>query len=141
MQIHLLDLKSSSNLARRLAEHRLQLGMMILAELRETYWGADFTLKLFRRALAKMGSPIADTGSGRSQSSWQMLGSTPDSIPVDHSSQYSEMDLLTQDPLGPNGLFSTWPTEYDLNLAMNEQDMDLNSIVDQNTFASYLGIT
>lgn len=144
MQIHLLDFKSSNSLARRLAEHRLQLGMMILAELRETYWGADFVLKLFQRALAKMGSTVADFSVRRNESSVHAMSSTPDSFPIDSLFHYSENALPIEDPLGPNGFFSTWPAwpaEYDLNNGMNDQDMDPNSVIDQNTFASYLGIT
>ncbi|KAF5671389.1 C6 transcription factor [Fusarium denticulatum] len=50
MQIHLLDCKSSTTSVRVLGANRLQLCMQILVELKETYWAAEFALKLFERA-------------------------------------------------------------------------------------------
>jgi hypothetical protein len=54
MQIHLLDCKSSVSLTRRLGNHKLQLCMIVLSELQDTYWGAIFTLKMFRHAQSKL---------------------------------------------------------------------------------------
>ena len=54
MQIHLLDCKSPSSLFRQLGNLKLQLCMMILSELRDTYWGADFAYRMFERAQAKL---------------------------------------------------------------------------------------
>jgi hypothetical protein len=50
MQIHLLDCKSDRQLARKLAWSKIGDCMMVVSELRDTYWGADFTLKLFEVA-------------------------------------------------------------------------------------------
>ncbi|KAL5083897.1 hypothetical protein Trisim1_000806 [Trichoderma cf. simile WF8] len=50
MQIHLYDCKSSNALTRGLAENKLQLHMLVLSNLRETYWSADVTYRLFDRA-------------------------------------------------------------------------------------------
>lgn len=60
MQIHLLDCKSPTPSVRRLGHHKLDLCMMVLSELRETYWGADFTYKMFDRARAKL-AQVAET--------------------------------------------------------------------------------
>lgn len=50
MQIHLFDCKSNRQLVRNLAWSKLGECMMVVSELRNTYWGADFTYKLFEAA-------------------------------------------------------------------------------------------
>ncbi|KAM0558227.1 hypothetical protein ACHAPJ_004912 [Fusarium lateritium] len=54
MQIHLLDCKSSTISVRVLGTNRLQFCMQILVELKETYWAAEFALKLFERAYERI---------------------------------------------------------------------------------------
>ncbi|KAL3483419.1 hypothetical protein BJX62DRAFT_220306 [Aspergillus germanicus] len=54
MQIHLIDCKSSNPFTRKFAASKLELCMLVLSELRHTYWGADFTFKLFEKARAKL---------------------------------------------------------------------------------------
>ncbi|KAF4451854.1 Fungal specific transcription factor domain-containing protein [Fusarium austroafricanum] len=49
MQIHLLDCKSSTTTVRVLGANQLRLCIQALAELKETYWAAEFALKLFER--------------------------------------------------------------------------------------------
>ncbi len=50
MQIHLRDYKSTSALVSGLASNRLQLCMLVLSKLRETYWSAGVMYRLFTRA-------------------------------------------------------------------------------------------
>ncbi|KAF5241567.1 hypothetical protein FANTH_9078 [Fusarium anthophilum] len=50
MQIHLSDCKSTKALIRALATHKMQLCMLVLSNLRVTYWSADVMYKLFDRA-------------------------------------------------------------------------------------------
>lgn len=50
MQIHLYDCKSPNALTRGLAENKLQLHMLVLSNLRGTYWSADVIYRLFDRA-------------------------------------------------------------------------------------------
>ncbi|KIW90544.1 uncharacterized protein Z519_09191 [Cladophialophora bantiana CBS 173.52] len=50
MQIHLFDYKSVEPLISGLAGNRLQLCMLILSKLRETYWSAGVMYRLFERA-------------------------------------------------------------------------------------------
>ncbi|PNP55992.1 hypothetical protein THARTR1_03929 [Trichoderma harzianum] len=50
MQIHLYDCKSTNALTRGLAENKLQLHMLVLSNLRGTYWSADVIYRLFDRA-------------------------------------------------------------------------------------------
>jgi hypothetical protein len=50
MQIHLFDCKSTDSLASGLAQNRLQLCMLVLIKLRETYWSAGVMYRLFERA-------------------------------------------------------------------------------------------
>lgn len=52
MQLHLLDCRSNRQLVRNLAWSKLGECMMVVSELRGTYWGADFTFKLFEAAQA-----------------------------------------------------------------------------------------
>lgn len=54
MQIHLSEYASPNPLARRLGRHKLEFLMIVLSELRGTYWGANFWYALFDRALAKL---------------------------------------------------------------------------------------
>lgn len=58
MQIHLFDCKSANTLIRGLAENKLQLHMLVLSNLRGTYWSADVMYRLFERAqmILKRGS-------------------------------------------------------------------------------------
>ncbi|KAF4966608.1 hypothetical protein FSARC_5728 [Fusarium sarcochroum] len=69
MQIHLLDCKSSITSVRVLGTNRLQLCMQILVELKETYWAAEFALKLFERAYERILRQ-----SKRGESSTSLLG-------------------------------------------------------------------
>ncbi|KAF5967422.1 cutinase transcription factor 1 beta [Fusarium coicis] len=50
MQIHLSDCKSTKALTHDLATHKIQLCMIVLSNLRVTYWSADVMYKLFDRA-------------------------------------------------------------------------------------------
>ncbi|KIW35301.1 uncharacterized protein PV07_02004 [Cladophialophora immunda] len=50
MQIHLFDYKSAEPLVSGLAGNRLQLCMLVLSKLRETYWSAGVMHRLFERA-------------------------------------------------------------------------------------------
>lgn len=50
MQVHLFDYKSSDPLISGLAKNRLQLCMLVLSKLRETYWSAGVMYRLFERA-------------------------------------------------------------------------------------------
>ncbi|RFU81421.1 c6 transcription factor [Trichoderma arundinaceum] len=52
MQIHLYDCKSTNALTRGLAENKLRLHMLVLSNLRGTYWSADVMYRLFERAQA-----------------------------------------------------------------------------------------
>lgn len=54
MQMHLLESTSASPLLRNFGSHKLKLCMMVLSELRATYWGADSIYRLFERAEAKL---------------------------------------------------------------------------------------
>ena len=50
MQMHLIEVASPTPLFRRFGNHKFQLCMMVLSELRSTYWGADAVYKLFEHA-------------------------------------------------------------------------------------------
>lgn len=52
MQIHLADCKSTSALTCGLARNKLQLCMLVLSDLRQTYWSANVMYRLFERGQA-----------------------------------------------------------------------------------------
>ncbi len=58
-QIHLADCKSDSSLIRGLGRNKLQLCMLVYADLRSTYWSADVMYRLFQRAQTLVGSGAA----------------------------------------------------------------------------------
>jgi hypothetical protein len=50
MQIHLFECKSTVPLRRGLASNKLNLCMLVLSQLRDTYWSASVIYRLFERA-------------------------------------------------------------------------------------------
>lgn len=60
-QIHLADCKSDSSLIRGLGRNKLQLCMLVYANLRSTYWSADVMYRLFQRAQTLVAAPGVDT--------------------------------------------------------------------------------
>jgi hypothetical protein len=57
MQIHLFDCKSSVPLRRGLGKNKLNLYMLVLSQLRNTYWSASVIYRLFERATAMLDKP------------------------------------------------------------------------------------
>jgi hypothetical protein len=121
MQIHLIELSSPTPLFRRFGNHKFQLCMMILSELRSTYWGADAVSKLFEHALARVQKPDSPTNSShkaaRSDSNTVPLQQTPASVafpPTQHDistgdlQSYSNPDWFMWDENNP---FSIVPDE------------------------------
>ncbi|CEJ83045.1 hypothetical protein VHEMI03077 [[Torrubiella] hemipterigena] len=60
MQIHLLDCKSTNSLISSLGSNRLQLCMIVLEHLRQTYWSANVMYRLFQGAhdVLKQSAPV-----------------------------------------------------------------------------------
>ena len=50
-QVHLFEIKTSEGLARQYASHHFNLHILVLAQLRRTYWTADHQHKLFTETL------------------------------------------------------------------------------------------
>ncbi|KAF4979171.1 hypothetical protein FZEAL_4544 [Fusarium zealandicum] len=82
MQIHLLDSKSSTTSVRILGTNRLQLCLQILAELKETYWAAEFALKLFERAYKKIVAKRQKRQAGQIPPSSQVPLETYNNVPA-----------------------------------------------------------
>lgn len=61
MQIHLYEFARSHNLARQHASHNLNLHMMVLSHLKETFWAAEIVHNLFNDALKTLQSKTAST--------------------------------------------------------------------------------
>ena len=61
MQIHLFDSKSTIALRRGLASNKLNLCMLVLSKLRETYWSASVIYRLFERAQLILTNSKANT--------------------------------------------------------------------------------
>lgn len=58
MQIHLFDCKSGNALQANLGRNKMQLCMLILDSLRDTYWSAGVMYRLFDRAQKILGGAI-----------------------------------------------------------------------------------
>jgi hypothetical protein len=57
MQIHLFDCKSSVPIRRGLGNNKLNLCMLVLSQLRNTYWSASVIYRLFEWAQAMLDKP------------------------------------------------------------------------------------
>ena len=57
MQIHLFDCKSTVLLRRGLGSNKLSLCMLVLSQLRDTYWSASVIYRLFERAQLMLTKP------------------------------------------------------------------------------------
>ncbi|KAH8125632.1 hypothetical protein LI328DRAFT_151755 [Trichoderma asperelloides] len=109
MQIHLYDCKSSNSLIRGLAENKLQLHMLVLSNLRGTYWSADVIYRLFERAqtILKKGSPQASKKDKNSDGHLSQVA-IPEST-GDRSFMHAQQQLHLQpspapQQLQPNGI-------------------------------------
>lgn len=60
MQIHLADCKSTNSLNRGLGRNKLQLCMLVLSNLKATYWSANVMYRLFYRAQTILGDSDGD---------------------------------------------------------------------------------
>ncbi|KAJ5611175.1 hypothetical protein N7510_007894 [Penicillium lagena] len=80
MQVHLFDCKSSSQLQASLGRNKIQLCMLILDNLRDTYWSAGVMYRLFDRA-----QRILSNNTGNSSAARQTCG-------LSSNPEYSQMD-------------------------------------------------
>lgn len=62
MQIHLFDCKSTSPLRRGLGKNKLNLCMLVLSQLRDTYWSASVIYRLFERAQTMLEKSKSSSG-------------------------------------------------------------------------------
>lgn len=129
MQIHLLESTSPDPLQRQFGTHKFRLCMMVLSELRGTYYGANVMYKLFERAEAKLqenrssNSNSAPRASVRRQSENSVLltpePSTSSGLQSDGIDTYSNlfgphMDVLNANNFMWNQLDMTWLGMSDL---------------------------
>lgn len=61
MQIHLFDCKSTVSLLRGLGSNKLNLCMLVLSKLRDTYWSASVIYRLFERAQVILNGSNSDS--------------------------------------------------------------------------------
>jgi hypothetical protein len=108
MQIHLLDCKSPIPLFRQLGNLKFQLCMLILPELRDTYWGADFAYRMFQRARAKL-SEDSTTQARADQASISQYRA-PDAVVVPLT---PESTVLSQSQSNYHG-YSSYPSLDDI---------------------------
>lgn len=78
IQIHLLEATSSNLLARRLAQNQLDLCMIVLTELRETYWAADFLSQLFSNVRKRLDARNETTTTTTEHESDRAIVMTPE---------------------------------------------------------------
>lgn len=96
LQVHLLQSISEDPFAKCLARNHLNICMIMLKELRQTYWAADFIHSLFskaRKQIDALKTPQQDLVPSRDQgSSEQETPMTPPSVNILHFPLLSYMD-------------------------------------------------
>lgn len=101
MQIHLYDCKSSNSLTRGLAENKLQLHMLVLSNLRGTYWGADVMYRLFERAQTILRKGSSQVPKQDKNSDGQLSRVAPSESINDHGFVHAQQQLQLQAPQAP----------------------------------------
>ena len=107
MQIHLFDCKSTNPLICGLGSNKLQLCMLVLSNLRETYWSAGVMYRLFEKAQMILGNSKPElpraargTASGNRTTS-QNRNQNYVNLPLDQRHGHQESDIsmiLTPEP-------------------------------------------
>ena len=134
MQIHLYDLRSKSPLLSGLARNRLYLCMLVLSELRDTYWSAGVMYRLFERAqsiIEQRNNKSSNTSSSKissfpptGQSGPLNSEANPDAY--QDSAQPEQIAMLpTPESNGPNN-FSSLPIPTDGSMYLSGIDELLN---------------
>ncbi len=108
MQMYLLESTSPTALSRRYGTHKFQLGMMVLSELRSTYWGADAMYRLFERAQARVQARQHKSSTSNS------LSGEVKSIPLTPDSAMYGPDRTGDQPTGPDRLLDPEIFMWDL---------------------------
>jgi hypothetical protein len=127
MQIHLFDCKSAVSLRRGLGKNKLSLCMLVLSQLRDTYWSASVIFRLFERAQVMLDKSKSTHDASTPDKSTATLNNAE--IPSVNSSKdiaggYQQHQQLSnnqhqlQDPAN-NGMAQLPPS----NLLMNDQAM------------------
>ena len=121
MQIHLFDCKSTVPLRRGLGSNKLNLCMLVLSQLRDTYWSASVTYRLFERAQAVLDKsnsrvsiqaeqPTVGSQATRPQPNGQV-------VDIEHNQQYHNHQNQQQQENAENSLGII----HEPNLSMNGQ--------------------
>lgn len=129
MQIHLFDYKSSDPLVSGLAANRLQLCMLVLSKLRETYWSAGVMHRLFERA-----QRILKNSKDRGNTSDVVAARTSDHVLTEAGGLHAELPPA----LPPNARSSafqpepdTWPFSSGAEVSASWEDLSFFSAVDE----------
>ncbi|KAM0512121.1 hypothetical protein ACHAPE_009169 [Trichoderma viride] len=101
MQIHLHDCKSANSLIRGLAENKLQLHMLVLSNLRGTYWSADVMYRLFERAQTILKKGSSQLPKREKISDHQLSRVVTSESINDHSFIQAQHELQLQPPPAP----------------------------------------
>ncbi|KAM0444353.1 hypothetical protein ACHAO4_010252 [Trichoderma viride] len=101
MQIHLYDCKSANSLIRGLAENKLQLHMLVLSNLRGTYWSADVMYRLFERAQTILKKGSSQTSKREKNSGHQLNRVVTSESINDRSFIQVQQELQLQPPPAP----------------------------------------
>ena len=97
MQIHLADCKSSNTLTCGLARNKLQLCMLVLSDMRATYWSANVMYRLFERAQSLLGDKNPEATpelEAPPQPVVDIVDVTPDPLWYGISPDFSNVDQL-----------------------------------------------
>lgn len=116
MQIHLADCKSADSLNRALGKNKLQLCMLVLSNLRATYWSANVMYRLFNRAQSILG------GSDAKDKTTTKLASAPPQpgYPVGEAPDETEAEVQQMPPPSHQNAVSSLSLGPDTNLSIDK---------------------
>ena len=125
MQIHLLELLSPSSLSRRYGRLKFELCMLVLSEIGETYWGADYTYRFFERAQAKIlkyqGATVLEGGGINCEARSTALDAPTSLAPQAAARQETTQETMIEDLFPPEFFLSG--ESYSSMMNSEEEDM------------------
>ncbi|RFU27236.1 hypothetical protein B7463_g9113, partial [Scytalidium lignicola] len=103
MQIHLFDCKSAIPLRRGLGSNKLNLCMLVLSQLRDTYWSASVIYRLFARAQSILDkpNPSVSVQPEKPTDSFHRVGAHSNTGSQDVDTEHQQQDEDTQQSIRP----------------------------------------
>ena len=123
MQIHLFDCKSTVPLRRGLGSNKLNLCMLVLSQLRNTYWSASVIYRLFERAQVMLdkSNSCPSTQAEKPTAGSHRIGTNFNSRDVNTERQQQQQQQHHQDQQQQEDIEDPIRPMPESNLLMNEQ--------------------